>query len=57
LPGSRACVSSKHTLALCNGGGASSAEVLALARDIRERVRDRYGIELIPEPRLVGLAL
>jgi len=57
LPGSSACVSSKHTLALCNGGGASSAEVLALARDIRERVRDRYGIELIPEPRLVGLAL
>jgi len=57
LTGSRARVSSKHTLALCNGGGASSAEVLALARDIRERVRDRYGIELIPEPRLVGLAL
>ena len=57
LPDSHARVSSKHTLALCNEGGATSEEVLALARDIRERVRERYGIELTPEPRLVGLAL
>lgn len=57
LPGSHARVSTKHTLALCNAGGATAEEVVALARDIRERVRDRYGIELQHEPRFVGIAL
>jgi UDP-N-acetylmuramate dehydrogenase len=55
LPGSTARVSTKHTLAICNTGAATSAQVVELAREIRERVRERYGIELTPEPRLVGL--
>lgn len=57
LPGSDARLSTKHTLAITNAGGATSAQVLELAREIRDRVRDRYGIELTPEPQLVGLAL
>lgn len=57
LPGSGARVSTKHSLAISNAGQASGDDVVALARDIRARVVDRYGIELEPEPRLIGLAL
>ncbi len=56
-PGSGARVSSKHTLALTNAGGASAADVLELARDIRARVLERFRIELRPEVGLVGCAL
>ena len=57
LPGSRAAVSTKHTLALCNRGGATAAEILALARDVRSRVSSTFGITLEAEPVLVGLQL
>lgn len=57
LPGSRAALSSKHTLALTNRGGATAAELLALAAHIRDGVRDAYGIALVPEPVLVGASL
>lgn len=57
LPDSQARISSKHTLAICNEGAATSDDVLELARYIRDRVRDSYGIELEPEPRLIGCAL
>ncbi len=50
-------VSGKHTLALTHRGGGSTAELVALAREIRDGVRDRFGVELRPEPRLVGVAL
>src|SRR5690625_1944606 len=53
----RAALSSKHVLALTNRGQASAAYVLALAREVRDGVRDRFGIELVPEPVLVGLTL
>lgn len=56
LPGA-ASVSTKHTLALTNRGGATAAEVLALAREVRDGVRERFGIELENEPVLVGLEL
>ncbi len=55
--GTAAAVSSKHTLALTNRGGASAADVLALATDVRDRVRDAFGIVLEPEPTLVGCCL
>jgi UDP-N-acetylmuramate dehydrogenase len=55
--GTAAAVSSKHTLALTNRGGASAADVLALAADVRDRVRSAFGIVLEPEPTLVGCAL
>ena len=47
-------LSSKHTLALVNKGGATAEDVLRLAREIRLRVRDRFGIDLLMEPVLLG---
>ncbi|MBA3523403.1 MAG: UDP-N-acetylenolpyruvoylglucosamine reductase, partial [Geodermatophilaceae bacterium] len=46
-----------HTLALTNRGGALTTDLLALAREVRDGVRDRFGITLAAEPRLVGCAL
>jgi UDP-N-acetylmuramate dehydrogenase len=53
----RAGISSKHTLAIVNWGGASSAELVAIAREMRDGVRDAFGVELHPEPTLVGISL
>jgi UDP-N-acetylmuramate dehydrogenase len=53
----RARVSSKHTLALVNAGGATTADLLALAREIRDGVRAAFGVMLEPEPILVGVTL
>jgi UDP-N-acetylmuramate dehydrogenase len=50
-------LSGKHTLALTNRGGASTADLLALARDIRNAVTAHFGITLVPEPMLVNCAL
>lgn len=47
-------VSSRHTLALINRGGASARDVLALAELIRSAVRERFGVALEMEPVLVG---
>ena len=50
-------LSSKHTLALTNRGGATAADLLRLAREIRAGVAEKFGIELVPEPVLVGCEL
>jgi UDP-N-acetylmuramate dehydrogenase len=50
----RVGISAKHTLALVNRGGATTAELMALAREIAGGVRDRFGVRLMPEPVLVG---
>ena len=50
-------ISSKHTLALTNRGGGSTAALLALAREIRDGVHDRFGATLHPEPVLVNCAI
>jgi UDP-N-acetylmuramate dehydrogenase len=50
-------LSSKHALALTNRGGARTEDVIALARAIRDGVRDVFGITLEPEPVLLGCAL
>jgi UDP-N-acetylenolpyruvoylglucosamine reductase len=55
--GSRAAVSTKHSLAISNRGGATAAEVIELARSVRERVHAAYGVELTAEPRLVNCSL
>jgi len=47
-------LSTKHTLALVNRGGARADDILRLAREIRSRVRDRFGVMLAPEPVLLG---
>jgi UDP-N-acetylmuramate dehydrogenase len=57
LPGSHVAVSGKHTLALTNRGGGTTAELLELARHVRDRVRHRFGVELHPEPVLWGCTL
>ncbi|WP_150307129.1 UDP-N-acetylmuramate dehydrogenase [Planctomonas psychrotolerans] len=57
LPGSAAAISSKHTLALTNTGGATGEDIAELARYVQGRVVAEYGILLTPEPLLVGLTL
>lgn len=57
-PGSGPCrLSEKHALALTNRGGARTADVLALARTVRDGVLAAFGVTLVPEPVLVGCAL
>ena len=50
-------VSGKHTLALTNRGGGTTAELLDLAREIRDGVERRFGIRLRPEAHLIGVLL
>jgi UDP-N-acetylmuramate dehydrogenase len=47
-------VSSRHALVLVNHGRASGAQLLALARRIIASVEQRFGLALVPEPRIVG---
>lgn len=47
-------VSSRHTLALINRGGAKAAEILALADEIRTGVEAKFGLWLEMEPVLLG---
>lgn len=56
LPGP-AALSTKHTLAVTNRGSATAADVVALAREIRDGVHDAFGFSLVNEPVLVGIAL
>jgi UDP-N-acetylmuramate dehydrogenase len=55
--GGRLSLSTKHTLALTNRGGATTADLLELAREIRDGVEARFGIRLVNEPVLVGCTL
>jgi len=50
-------VSSKHTLALVNAGDATTADLLALARQIVSGVQAAFGVTLTPEPILIGVTL
>ncbi|MEP6952868.1 MAG: UDP-N-acetylmuramate dehydrogenase [Solirubrobacteraceae bacterium] len=47
-------ISSKHTLALTNRGAGTTAQLVALAREIAARVHDRFGVDIVPEPVFVG---
>jgi UDP-N-acetylmuramate dehydrogenase len=55
--GSPVRISTKHTLALTNPGGGSTDDLMRLARQVRQGVRDAFGIELVNEPVLVGTQL
>lgn len=50
-------ISTRHTLALVNRGGASTQDLLRVARQVRDGVRAAFGVELVPEPVLVGASL
>lgn len=50
-------LSTKHPLALTNRGGATTAELLDLAREVRDGVERAYGVRLVNEPVLVGAEL
>ena len=50
----RAGLSSNHTLAIINRGGASTAEILELKSTIQTAVFEKFGIDLRPEPVFVG---
>lgn len=56
-PDAGAAVSSKHSLALTNRGDASTADLLALARAIRDGVQAEFSVALVPEPTLVNCGL
>ena len=56
-PGNGARISAKHTLALVNSGSATTSALIALARQIRDGVQDRFGVRLAPEPVLIGVTL
>lgn len=57
LPGSRASISTKHTLALTNRGGATATEIAELARFVQARVHAEFGVLLQPEPVVVGVTI
>jgi UDP-N-acetylmuramate dehydrogenase len=56
-PGAPASLSTKHSLALTNRGGATAADLLELARVVRAGVAQRFGVTLEHEPVLVGCTL
>jgi UDP-N-acetylmuramate dehydrogenase len=49
-----ATVSDRHANYILNTGGATAAEVVQLIAEVRARVRDRSGIDLEPEIKLIG---
>ncbi|MFG1639414.1 UDP-N-acetylmuramate dehydrogenase [Amycolatopsis sp. NPDC049252] len=56
-PGNRVSLSTKHTLALTNRGEATTADLLALAREVRDGVYERFGVRLHPEPLLINCVI
>lgn len=56
-PGGRVSLSNRHVLALTNRGDGRTADLLALAAELRSAVRSSFGVELVPEPVLVECAL
>ncbi len=50
----RAGVSTKHALALVHHGGGTTRELIELAAKVREAVRARFGVTLVPEPTMWG---
>jgi UDP-N-acetylmuramate dehydrogenase len=48
-------LSTKHTLAVVNRGNGTAAEVVGLVKMIQERVREKFGVEIHPEPTFIGM--
>ena len=47
-------LSSKHSLALINRGNGTAAEAVELVRMIQNGVREKFGVEIHPEPNFIG---
>lgn len=56
-PNAHASLSTLHTLALTNQGGACAADVAALAKAVQDGVEQTFGVRLVPEPVIIGLDL
>lgn len=56
-PGAAAGLSTLHTLALTNRGGAKASDIAELARTIADGVAAAFGVRLVPEPVVVGMDL
>jgi UDP-N-acetylmuramate dehydrogenase len=56
-PGGRVALSGKHVLAVTHRGEGTTADLLELAREVRDGVYTRWGVLLHPEPVLVGCTL
>lgn len=50
----KAGLSTRHTLAIVNRGGARAEDILAVARAVRRGVAAAFGVELQPEPFFLG---
>ncbi|QJC22330.1 UDP-N-acetylmuramate dehydrogenase [Arcanobacterium buesumense] len=53
----KAALSTDHSLAITNRGGASANDIVQLAQEVRDGVQKAYGVTLVPEPVFVGLSL
>jgi len=47
-------ISNRHALVLVNHGRATGPQLWALAQRVRDGVRERFGVELEPEPRVIA---
>lgn len=52
-----AAISGKHVLAITNADNAKASDIAALAMEVKDAVKMKYGIDLIPEVNLVGISL
>jgi UDP-N-acetylmuramate dehydrogenase len=52
-----AAISTKHVLAITNADNAKASDIAALAMQVKDAVKLKFGIELVPEVNLVGLSL
>ena len=50
-------LSTMHTLALANRGGASAEDIARLAKTVQDGVEAAFGIRLVPEPVVIGMNL
>lgn len=47
-------ISTRHSLALVNRGGAKAVDLVSFASEVKACVREKFGVVLKPEPRLLG---
>lgn len=50
-------ISTKHSLAIINAGGAAAGEIIELKNKIQSGVKDKFGVDLLPEPVFIGLGV